>query len=81
MLPKSQLTPEERFGAALRNVMRGYGLIDVAKATGVSYGMLRQVVNGHRPPTYAMLLRLVRMFPALLDAVRESAEEVVLYHL
>ena len=81
MLPKSQLTPEERFGAALRSAMRGYGLIDVAKATCVSYGMLRQVVNGHRPPTYAMLLRLAKMFPELLDTVRESAAKVELHEL
>lgn len=79
--PRQASAEAVRFGKALQEAMHGYGLVDVAKATGTTYGMLQQVLYGRRAPSYAVLLSLVKMFPVLLEAVAESAASVSLHEL
>lgn len=65
-----------KFGEALRDarIKRGYTQEDLQKLIGISSKSIGLIENGERHPRYGALVKMIRLFPELIEKVKEDSK-------
>lgn len=64
------------FGEALRDarIKRGYTQEDLQRLIGMSSKSIGLIENGERYPRYGALVKMIRLFPELIEKVKEDSK-------